>query len=95
MKRSEFVKFRMLARKNQELLWDQCGVIVQSTGKKVTFAGLGRISMLSFELADDGRIECKLWRPDGLWVNQRFYVFAWDAKRRLKMWLYNEKEEDY
>ena len=95
MRRSEFVKFRAHARKIQGNLWNWHGIIVQSTDKRVVFAGLGKDSMISFEPADDGRIECRLWRPDGLWVNQRFYDEAWDANRRLSMWVHDETEEDW
>ena len=95
MKRSEFVKFRAHVRKDQENLWNWYKVTVQSTDKRIVFAGLGRISMLSFELCADDRIECKLWRPDGLWVNQRFYDEAWDANRRLAIWVHDETEEDW
>ena len=95
MRRSQFVRFRARVRQVQENLWEWHRIIVQSTDKRVVLAGLGKDSMISFEDCVDGRIECKLWRPDKNWVNQRFYSFAWDANRRLAQWVHDETEEDW
>ena len=93
MKRSEFVKFRAHVRQYQGNFWKHNRMIVQSDDSMIIIAGLGRISMISFGDCEDGRIECKLWRPDGLWVNQRFYDSCWEANSRLAQWIADEKEE--